>query len=124
ARAAARAFTEGRDGRVELAQRAITGPKAADVLDEHLGVCFDCCHQAVLGEDLVASLRTLRGAGVPIGKIHLSSAIEGPPAALRAFDEPRYLHQVVSADGAVRADDLSDVDPAGPDWGDVVRARA
>jgi hypothetical protein len=70
---------------------------------DHLGLCYDCCHQAVAYEDPVASLRALHQAGVPIGKLQISSALvlprPGDPvarAALMGFAEPRFLHQVVA----------------------------
>lgn len=80
---------------------------------EHLGVCFDCCHQAVMGEDLAASLAKLGAARVPVGKIHLSSAVEGAVADLASLVEPRWLHQVMAEDGR-RAYDLEAIarDPA------------
>lgn len=80
----------------------------------HAGVCFDCCHQAVVGEDLAASLRALREAGIAVGKIHISSAIEGPLADMAPFVEPRWLHQVFETTPGRRADDLERVagDPA------------
>ncbi len=98
----------------DIAYAFAEGRGVADVLDAHLGVCFDCCHQAVMGEDLVASLRALRAAGVRVGKMHLSSAIEGDAAALARYAEPRWLHQVVATDGRARADDLDAIarDPA------------
>lgn len=77
-----------------------------------LGVCFDCCHQAVEFEDAARSLAMLRDAGVRIGKVQVSSALRAVRAefgALAAFDEPTYLHQVVARDGAgalARFDDL------------------
>ncbi|RME70775.1 MAG: xylose isomerase [Planctomycetota bacterium] len=74
--------------------------------DRYLGVCFDCCHQAVLGESLPDSLRSLFEAGVAIGRMQLSAAIEGPLEALAPFAEPRYLHQCVAVDATARADDL------------------
>jgi sugar phosphate isomerase/epimerase len=77
---------------------------------EHLGLCFDCCHQAVMGEELGASLARLDRAGVPVGKVHLSCAVEGPLARLLPLAEPRWLHQVVTADGR-RANDLDDLGP-------------
>jgi len=76
----------------------------------YLGVCFDICHQAVMFEDPAESLGKIHQAGIFIGKIQLSSALEvvqpNTPeliAALTAFDEPRYLHQVRArgADGDV-----------------------
>jgi len=55
-----------------------------------------------------------REAGIPIGKIQLSSALEAASAAdLERFREPRYLHQVVSKSGEARAD-LGEDPPPGP----------
>jgi sugar phosphate isomerase/epimerase len=71
----------------------------AALIDAHLGVCFDICHQAVMFEDVQASLARLAAANVHVGKIQVSSALEAAlPAqartALAQYDEPRYLHQV------------------------------
>ena len=67
---------------------------------DHLGVCYDVCHQAVEFEDVVKSIGQLRDAEIRINKVHLSCAIElADPAsteqrqALAAYVEPRYLHQ-------------------------------
>ncbi|MEL7450451.1 MAG: metabolite traffic protein EboE [Pseudomonadota bacterium] len=87
-----------------------------ETLHRHIGVCFDVCHQAVQFEDVYTSLQRLHDAGVPVGKIQLSSALDVPqPAASRAllndFCEPRYLHQTRrrAADGSVHGvDDLPD----------------
>ena len=69
---------------------------------EHIGTCYDCCHQSVEYEDPVAALGKLKSAGISIAKVQLSTALrlEEParnPDALRrlsTFDEPKYLHQV------------------------------
>jgi hypothetical protein len=63
------------------------------------GVCFDCCHQAVEFEEPEAGLELLRGAGIRIGKVQISSALRVLPHeldTLASFDEPTYLHQVVA----------------------------
>jgi sugar phosphate isomerase/epimerase len=93
---------------------------------DHLGLCYDCCHQAVHFEDPADSLARLAAAGVTVGKVQVSSALHlGRPsdpearAALLRFDEPRYLHQVVGrrADGALlRAVDLPVLRHADADW--------
>ena len=76
--------------------------EAAEALPRHLGLCYDVCHAAVEYEDPADSLKALRGAGIPVHKLQLSSALRIPSvdadarAALAAFDEPTYLHQVVS----------------------------
>ena len=90
---------------------------AAEALPRHLGLCYDVCHAAVEFEDAAGSLAALQSAGVPIHKLQLSAALRLPEvnpearAALAAFDEPVYLHQVVSRrDG--RLDRLPDLAPA------------
>ena len=67
---------------------------------EFLGVCHDVCHSAVMFEPQVEALNRFREAGICIGKVQVSSAIEisrSNPAeefeSLRQFIEPRYLHQ-------------------------------
>ena len=83
--------------------------EAADALPRHLGLCYDVCHAAVEFEDPGESLAALRRAGIPVHKLQLSAALRVPHvteaarAALARFDEPTYLHQVVSRrNGALR----------------------
>ena len=90
------------------------GPNA----ENHLGLCYDCCHQAVYFEDMAESVRALRDNGVVIGKVQVSSALHisdpGDPTirqALLKYAEPRYLHQVAALgrDGILRARDLAEL---------------
>jgi hypothetical protein len=100
----------------EAARRARVAEK---LIQQHLGLCYDTCHQAIAFEDARESLRALTRAGVTIGKAQLSSAIELPKpsdpealAQLATFQEPRFLHQVRArqADGTLwAADDLSPI---------------
>jgi len=70
-------------------------------VQEHLGVCYDICHQSVEFEDVAESIQSLVTAGIRINKVHITNAIEvqnpgDNPAALAAlaqYVEPRYLHQ-------------------------------
>ena len=82
---------------------------AREAVAEHLGVCHDVCHAAVMGEEQAACVAAYRIAGLPVGKVQVSSALavdlDGPPgevrarlAALRAFAEGRYLHQTMIRD--------------------------
>jgi sugar phosphate isomerase/epimerase len=86
-----------------------------------LGLCFDCCHQAVEFESAAEALGKLAAAGVRIGKVQVSSALRATRAelgALAAFDEPTYLHQVVARDAAgalLRFDDLPAFFALGPE---------
>lgn len=71
----------------------------------HLGICHDICHAVVMFEDQRAMFARYREAGIAVNKIQVSNApravLEGFSdrermeifAALRAFEEPRYLHQ-------------------------------
>jgi len=73
---------------------------AVGSLLRHVGVNYDCCHLAVEFESAAASLDRITGAGLRLSKLHLSSALRVRPdaagrAALAAFVEPVYLHQVV-----------------------------
>jgi hypothetical protein len=84
-----------------------------DAVRAHLGVCYDFCHQAVAFEDPKDVIGQLTSAGIAIGKVQVSSALElrdpadaAALARLAAFDEPRYLHQTRARDGGGYADDL------------------
>ncbi|MGH7859688.1 MAG: metabolite traffic protein EboE, partial [Candidatus Binatia bacterium] len=74
-----------------------------EVIDRHLGLCFDACHQAVQFEAPSASWKRIADAGIRVGKVQLSCALEAPAAKaaelLLPFDEPRFLHQVRAKDG-------------------------
>ncbi|MGY3439872.1 MULTISPECIES: metabolite traffic protein EboE [unclassified Marinovum] len=82
---------------------------AEALLRRHLGLCYDVCHAAVEFEDPADSVALLRGAGIAIPKLQISAALRVPVidattrAALEAYAEPTYLHQVVSrrADGTL-----------------------
>jgi len=87
-----------------------------------VGVCLDTCHSAVGFDDLRDVVGRLGAAGpggapaVPVVKLQASAALhlehpedDAERAALAAFDEPRFLHQVRERrDGGdlVEVDDL------------------
>ena len=85
-----------------VARRTGKSEPASDVLlRKHLGAVYDICHQAVEYEAIAESLGTLRRAGVPVLKLQPASALRIPKVtreivdALRAFDDPIYLHQTI-----------------------------
>lgn len=75
--------------------------KCDEVLHKHLGAVYDICHQAVEYENIAESLESLRKVGVPVLKLQPASALRIPNVtceiveALRAFDDPIYLHQTI-----------------------------
>lgn len=102
---------------LEAGRRRLGMPRSH--IDHHLGVCFDVCHQAVMFEDVEASLARINAAGIVIGKIQLSSAIHAPSPdqaqsreALAPFIEPRYLHQVRTHDNQGNVAGTLDLDQA------------
>jgi hypothetical protein len=78
--------------------------QAKEVLLDHIRLCFDVCHVAVAFEEPADVLDRLDTVGIKVGKIQISSAVkvhfgengQEKINALRSFDEPVYLHQVVA----------------------------
>jgi len=91
--------------------------QAEQTLRQVVGVCFDACHLAVMMEDLAGSVVRLDRAGVRVGKVQLSCALElqqparnlHGAARLFQFAEPRYLHQVVGKQPAGKIMKLLDL---------------
>lgn len=97
----------------------------AEVDHPRVGVCWDLCHSAVVGESADDVLDALRATGVPLGKVQVSAALQtaaGFGAAARGLFEvlagDRYFHQVRGLDGAGRARAWRDLPAllADPDW--------
>ena len=100
----------------------ITGrsePVCAAALRRHLGVCFDACHMAVEFEDPEDALARFAAAGIDLVKVQISAGMvarftggddAAVRAALEAFADDVYLHQVVERgpDGLRRWLDLPD----------------
>jgi sugar phosphate isomerase/epimerase len=121
---AALALRTGR--RIELAVEPEPGAafeRAADLAaylaGTGIGICFDCCHAAVVGEDPADALAAL--AGVRVAKIQISSALvaehpDADAARLAELAEPRYLHQVRSDRGGAMdlPDALASLDRGSP----------
>lgn len=70
-------------------------------VQQRIGVNYDTCHFALEFDPCIASLEAFHRENIRISKIHLSNALELNPsdpeawAAIRAFDESSYLHQVI-----------------------------
>lgn len=90
-------------------ERLHAAADAPEVIRRRIGLNYDACHFALEYDAARNSLDTLTAAGIRISKIHLSSALALDPrdpaalAAIRAFDEPVYFHQVLlrRTDGAI-----------------------
>lgn len=96
----------------------LNGAQAKTALPRHLGLCYDVCHAAVEFEDPARSIAALRAAEIPVHKLQLSSALriasgsDAARAALAAFDEPTYLHQLIAREPEGRLTRFTDLGPA------------
>lgn len=112
---------------------ALTGldrAQAARALHDHLGVCLDLCHAAVEFEHPADCIRQLDQAGIRVHKMQISAGLRLPMLdaaalqALKRFDDPVYLHQVVQRGpgGLMRFADLPEAlaslqgPTAGQEW--------
>jgi sugar phosphate isomerase/epimerase len=87
----------------------LSGGRAEEFLRDQVGICFDTCHMAVEYEGCEAAVRALQGAGIRITKAQITAGLEiafdgsaedaERVAALQAFAEGVYLHQVVEKRG-------------------------
>ncbi len=102
-------------GSVLVKHRGVSSTQAETWLREHIQVCYDVCHWAVVYEDPEQVFAQLHKEGIRIGKVQLSSALKiavpDLPLARRQlltrlmpFAESPYLHQVVERlpDGTTR----------------------
>ncbi|MGH2852167.1 MAG: metabolite traffic protein EboE, partial [Solirubrobacteraceae bacterium] len=82
---------------------------AHGALRRHLGIVFDCCHQAVEYEDMGEALGALRDAGVPVFKlqeaaaVHVADVTAETVELLERYVDTVYLTQTVERrDGELR----------------------
>ncbi len=90
-------------------------------------VCYDVCHFAVEFESHGKAMDHLTANGIKIGKVQVSSALktmisgrdrdsEARVAALNAFEESTYLHQVVIERSNGTLEKFQDLDQAIKSW--------
>ncbi len=81
--------------------------EAERCLKEHIRICYDICHFAVVYENPADVFRDFKEAGIKIGKIQISAALKikitetieertATQTRLLPFVESTYLHQVVA----------------------------
>ncbi len=98
-------------GTKHLAEKyQLNSSEAGKIIRSHIQLCYDICHAAVGFEEPATILGSLEENGIKVGRIQVSSALkidfatnkELKRKAIETFDEPVYLHQVVTrnADGS------------------------
>lgn len=82
-----------------LPAAARQGISKADIL-RYIGCCYDTCHQGVMNENINDSLNKITKAGIQIGKIQISNAINAELSSIEDIDElttlfkdEKFLHQ-------------------------------
>jgi hypothetical protein len=104
-------------------QFGVPAAEAAELIKEHLRLCYDVCHFSIGYEPHAEVIRQLSEKGIKIGKFQISAALRAgiPPllqeptsrAAIKEaflkYQEGVYLHQVIAATtdgGFIRYPDL------------------
>ncbi len=93
------------------------------LLLDHVRVCYDTCHFAVEYENPISVLRQFETAGIKIGKIQISAALQVDlpkdnrqrylvKEKLQKFAESTYLHQVIAREGKETLQNYSDLEKA------------
>lgn len=96
---------------------------AETLLLDHVRVCYDTCHFAVEYEDPAEVIQQFQAAGIQIGKIQISAAVQvNIPTdvkqrhqlveRLRPFAESTYLHQVIACEPNGRLRHYPDLEAA------------
>lgn len=98
------------EGAVRFFEEYLLGSADDHSVRSYLRICHDVCHTAVMFETQREAMERYRAAGLSVGKVQLSSALdvdfeamddEGARAAageLALFAEERYLHQTMVRD--------------------------
>ncbi|MBI5186030.1 MAG: metabolite traffic protein EboE [Nitrospinae bacterium] len=106
------------DGKRYLKKRYGLGSSGAlNIINRHLGICFDTAHQAVQFEDLSRGLKRLLDHCISVPKVQLSAGLRLKPTGqalekLRKFCDPVYLHQVKVKRAGGRIDSWPDLPDA------------
>jgi len=123
-------------GAAYLKQRLNLSPEEAETcLKNHIRLCYDVCHFAIVYEKPKEIFLQLKSEGIKIGKIQISAALKArlPKEieqrkwvmdALAPFVESTYLHQVVERDSAGQLTHFPDLpqalaklnNPAAREW--------
>jgi len=85
----------------------VSETEAASLIKQHIQLCYDVCHYALVYESPKDVLGRMEQHGIRIGKLQISAALKAnlpaQPAgrkevidAFRKFNEPVYLHQVIA----------------------------
>lgn len=101
-----------------------TSDEARETILTHIQLCYDICHAAVAYEEPEQILASLTELGIRVGRIQISSALKIDfstntaikKKAIQSFNEPVYLHQVVTRNADGSKNHFPDLPEALADW--------
>lgn len=104
-------------------QLAMSREDAEMAIREHIRLCYDVCHFALVYEKPSEVFQAMKTAGIKIGKIQISAALkiaisstveekESIKETLLPFVESTYLHQVIGRDSQGQIGSYRDLDQA------------
>ena len=107
-----------------IEKQGFSASDATESIFEHIQLCYDICHAAVGYEEPIEILESLNDIGIKVGRIQISSALkvdfstnrEVKRKAIETFDEPVYLHQVVTRNADRSKTHYPDLPEALADW--------
>lgn len=84
----------------------ISPSEAEQAIRDHIQVCYDVCHFALVYEEPSIVFQKFKEEGIKVGKIQISAALRTEVgkgnnqgiAELKQFEEDTYLHQVITRD--------------------------
>ena len=96
---------------------------AASALKDHIRICYDVCHFAIVYENPEEVFAAFDAEGIKVGKIQISAALkvdipqgreqkEAIRSLLLPFEESTYLHQVVAQQKDGKLVSYKDLSPA------------
>lgn len=104
-------------------QLAMSREDAEKAIREHIRLCYDVCHFALVYEKPSEVFQAMKSAGIKIGKIQISAALKiaipdskeeknSINETLLPFAESTYLHQVIGRDSQGQIGSYRDLDQA------------
>jgi len=97
--------------------------EAEKALKEHIRICYDVCHFAVVYEKAEDVFKAFEAEGIKVGKIQISAALKADipvgkkerkelESMIAPFAESTYLHQVVAKDEKGKSTSFTDLPEA------------
>jgi hypothetical protein len=110
-------------GKYLMERLGLSLKEAEKALKEHIRICYDVCHFAVVYEKPEDVFKAFESQGIKVGKIQISAALKADipqgkgernelESMIAPFAESTYLHQVVAKDDMGKLTSFTDLSEA------------